>query len=57
MAEANPALYGGAVLATANAQVAAAVIVTAILTPLITGYVAEHFAKKDNTSEKVVEAA
>ena len=57
MAEANPALYGGAALATANAQVAAAVIVTAILTPLITGYVAEHFAKKDNASEEVVEAA
>lgn len=46
MAEANPAVYGGAVLAAATAQVAAAVIVTAILTPLITAYVFNHFAAK-----------
>ena len=52
MAEVSPAVYGGAALAVANAQVAACVIVTAILTPLITGYVAEHFAKKQEVASE-----
>ncbi len=38
MASVNGAMYGGAVLATATAQVAACAIVTAILTPLVTSW-------------------
>lgn len=43
MASVNGAMYGGAVLATATAQVAACAIVTAILTPLVTSWCYKHF--------------
>ena len=43
MASVNKQLYGGAVLATATAQVAACAIVTAILTPIVTSWCYKHF--------------
>ena len=46
MASVNEAMYGGAVLATATAQVAACAIVTAILTPLVTSWCYKHFEGK-----------
>ncbi|MCI1664889.1 MAG: 2-keto-3-deoxygluconate permease [Atopobiaceae bacterium] len=43
MASVNAAKYGGDILATATAQVAACAIVTAILTPLITSWAYKRF--------------
>ena len=50
MATVNEAAYGGAVLATATAQVAACAIVTAIVTPLVTAWVYKHFNKGAQTA-------
>lgn len=62
MASVNEALYGGAVLATATAQVAACAIVTAILTPLVTSWCYKHFEGQGNgdskaTTDKAASAA
>ena len=51
MASVNEAAYGGAVLATATAQVAACSIVTAILTPIVTSWVHGHYASKSTTTQ------
>ena len=51
MASVNEAAYGGAVLATATAQVAACSIVTAILTPIVTSWVHGHDASKSTTTQ------
>lgn len=48
MASVNEAAYGGAVLATATAQVAACAIVTAIVTPIVTSWVHKHYAAKES---------
>ncbi len=51
-------MYGGAVLATATAQVAACAIVTAILTPLVTSWCYKHFeGKQDNEKTATDKAA
>ena len=50
MATVNEAAFGGAVLATATAQVAACAIVTAILTPLVTAWVYKNFNAKPGTA-------
>ena len=52
MASVNEAMYGGAVLATATAQVAACAIVTAILTPLVTSWCHKHFEGQGNGDSK-----
>ena len=52
MASVNGAMYGGAVLATATAQVAACAIVTAILTPLVTSWCYKHFEGQGNGNSK-----
>ncbi len=52
MASVNEAAYGGAVLATATAQVAACAIVTAILTPLVTAWVYKKFNAKPGAAVK-----
>ena len=60
MASVNEALYGGAVLATATAQVAACAIVTAILTPLVTSWCYKHFEGQGHskaTTDKAAAAA
>lgn len=60
MASVNGAMYGGAVLATATAQVAACAIVTAILTPLVTSWCYKHFEGQGNskaTTDKAAAAA
>ena len=63
MASVNEAMYGGAVLATATAQVAACAIVTAILTPLVTSWCYKHFEgqshgeSKNATTDKAATAA
>ena len=61
MASVNEALYGGAVLATATAQVAACAIVTAILTPLVTSWCYKHFEGQQSngkaTTDKAASAA
>ena len=62
MASVNGAMYGGAVLATATAQVAACAIVTAILTPLVTSWCYKHFEGQGNgdskaTTDKAASAA
>lgn len=60
MASVNEAMYGGAVLATATAQVAACAIVTAILTPLVTSWCYKHFGGQGNgkaTTDKAAAAA
>ena len=60
MASVNKSLYGGAVLATATAQVAACAIVTAILTPIVTSWCYKHFennGKSKAETGKVVAAA
>ena len=60
MASVNEALYGGAVLATATAQVAACAIVTAILTPLVTSWCYKHFEGQGHskaTTDKASAAA
>lgn len=51
MASVNGSLYGGAVLATATAQVAACAIVTAILTPLVTSWCYRHFGGEGKQTE------
>ena len=45
-------VYGGAVLATATAQVAACAIVTAILTPLVTSWCYKHFEGQGHGDSK-----
>ena len=57
MASVNKSLYGGAVLATATAQVAACAIVTAILTPIVTSWCYKHFKKNGETRDGKVAAA
>ena len=60
MASVNEAMYGGAVLATATAQVAACAIVTAILTPLVTSWCYKHFEGQGHskaTTDKAAAAA
>ncbi len=60
MASVNGAMYGGAVLATATAQVAACAIVTAILTPLVTSWCYKHFEGQGHskaTTDKASAAA
>lgn len=61
MASVNGAMYGGAVLATATAQVAACAIVTAILTPLVTSWCYKHFEGQQSngkaTTDKAASAA
>ena len=60
MASVNEAMYGGAVLATATAQVAACAIVTAILTPLVTSWCYKHFEGQGHskaTTDKATAAA
>ena len=52
MASVNEAMYGGAVLATATAQVAACAIVTAILTPLVTSWCYKHFEGQGHGDSK-----
>jgi 2-keto-3-deoxygluconate permease len=46
MAAVDPSRYGGDVLSTATAQVAACVVITAILTPIITSWVYKRNQKK-----------
>jgi len=53
MASVNEAAYGGAVLATATAQVAACAYVTAILTSLVTAWVYKKFNAKPGAAVKV----
>ena len=55
MATVNAEQFGGAVLATATAQVAACAIVTAILTPLITSYVYKQNQAKQQGKKAVAE--
>ena len=57
MASVNEALYGGAVLATATAQVAACAIVTAILTPLVTSWCYKHFEGQQSNSKATTDKA
>ena len=57
MASVNEAMYGGAVLATATAQVAACAIVTAILTPLVTSWCYKHFEGQGNGKAPTDKAA
>ncbi len=57
MAEANPSPVWWCCLVNSNGTGSSGSYRYRNPVPLITGYVAEHFAKKDNTSEKVVEAA
>lgn len=57
MASVNEAAYGGEVLNVATAQVAACAIVTAILTPLVTSWVAKYFAAKDAKKADTAESA
>lgn len=52
MASVNEAAYGGAVLATATAQVAACACVTAILTSLVTAWVYKKFNAKPGAAVK-----
>ena len=57
MASVNEAMYGGAVLATATAQVAACAIVTAILTPLVTSWCHKHFEGQQSNSKAATDKA
>ena len=57
MASVNEALYGGAVLATATAQVAACAIVTAILTPLVTSWCYKHFEGQQSNGKATTDKA
>ena len=57
MASVNEAMYGGAVLATATAQVAACAIVTAILTPLVTSWCYKHFEGKQSSKKAATDKA
>ena len=57
MASVNEAMYGGAVLATATAQVAACAIVTAILTPLVTSWCYKHFEGKQSNEKTAADKA
>ena len=57
MASVNEALYGGVVLATATAQVAACAIVTAILTPLVTSWCYKHFEGQQSNSKATTDKA
>ena len=57
MASVNEAMYGGAVLATATAQVAACAIVTAILTPLVTSWCYKHFEGKESSKKATTDKA
>lgn len=57
MASVNGATYGGAVLATATAQVAACAIVTAILTPLVTSWCYKHFEGQQSNSKATTDKA
>ena len=57
MASVNEAMYGGAVLATATAQVAACAIVTAILTPLVTSWCYKHFQGQQSNSKAATGSA
>ena len=57
MASVNEAMYGGAVLATATAQVAACAIVTAILTPLVTSWCHKHFEGQQSNSKATTDKA
>ncbi len=57
MASVNEALYGGAVLATATAQVAACAIVTAILTPLVTSWCYKHFEGQQSNGKATTNKA
>ena len=57
MASVNEAMYGGAVLATATAQVAACAIVTAILTPLVTSWCYKHFEGQQSNSKAATDKA
>lgn len=57
MASVNGAMYGGAVLATATAQVAACAIVTAILTPLVTSWCYKHFEGQQSNSKATTDKA
>lgn len=50
-------MYGGAVLATATAQVAACAIVTAILTPLVTSWCYKHFQGQQSNSKAATGSA
>lgn len=52
IAEADPALYETALIATP--QVAAAMLVTAILCPFLTSFVNKHFRRKDSTPVSTV---
>ena len=57
MASVNEAMYGGAVLATATAQVAACAIVTAILTPLVTSWCHKHCEGQQSNSKATTDKA
>ena len=57
MASVNGAMYGGAVLATATAQVAACAIVTAILTPLVTSWCYKHFEGQQSNGKATTDKA
>ncbi len=57
MASVNGAMYGGAVLATATAQVAACAIVTAILTPLVTSWCYKHFEGQQSNGKTTTDKA
>ena len=50
-------MYGGAVLATATAQVAACAIVTAILTPLVTSWCYKHFEGQQSNGKATTDKA